>query len=218
VLVALIGVAGQAPIPQRQDGFAIGAPLSNSIAIVFEAFVDLLCPDCAQAWPTIKQVTQHYGANIHVRMHTFPLPYHTWGFYAAQAAHVIDHHQAGTAFPTFADTMFAQQQNFWNPATSNLTANDVLNNFVKVAVSTGLIDPTSFVNGMNDDNLNEETRVSWKYACSRGVLGTPTFLVNGVILPDADPSWSLQDWQQILDPLVPTKKHQHHSKKGKGKN
>lgn len=43
--------------------------------------------------------------------------------------------------------------------------------------------------------------MSWKFACSKGVLGTPTFFVNGVFV-NGDPSWTLADWRQVLDPLL----------------
>lgn len=34
--------------------------------------------------------------------------------------------------------------------------------------------------GLKDRSNDLATRVSWKYACSRAVAGTPTFFVNGV--------------------------------------
>ena len=45
-------------------------------------------------------------------------------------------------------------------------------------------------------------RASWKYGASRGVTGTPTFLLNGVAVADATPSWTLDDWTKVIDPLL----------------
>lgn len=58
VAVAALFAVGQAqaPIPYRADGFQIGAPIGAPIQ--FDAFVDLLCPDCAAAWPNIQAVMQ----------------------------------------------------------------------------------------------------------------------------------------------------------------
>jgi hypothetical protein len=50
-------ISGQIPIPARPDGFSLGSP---SAAIVIDAHVDLLCPYCAQAHPTLSALTQHY--------------------------------------------------------------------------------------------------------------------------------------------------------------
>jgi len=39
------------------------------------------------------------------------------------------------------------------------------------------------------------------YARTGGVSGTPTFFINGVAI-DADPQWSVSDWQSLIDPLL----------------
>jgi hypothetical protein len=41
-----------------------------------------------------------------------------------------------------------------------------------------------------------------QYGCSRGVVGTPTFLVNGVAVAGADESWSVDEWAKVLDPIM----------------
>lgn len=50
-------------------------------------------------------------------------------------------------------------------------------------------------------DLNMNTRVSWKYATTRGVSGTPTFFVNDINVP-ADSTWTLQEWTALIDPLL----------------
>ena len=40
-----------------------------------------------------------------------------------------------------------------------------------------------------------------RYGCSRGITGTPTFLLNGVYI-SADSSWALSDWQSVIDPII----------------
>ena len=34
-----------------------------------------------------------------------------------------------------------------------------------------------------------------------GIASTPTFLLNDITV-EADPSWTLSDWQQVIDPLI----------------
>jgi protein-disulfide isomerase len=75
------------PLPNTMDGFVSGQLTAQ---VTLDTFIDLLCPDCAADYPTIKQVAAHYGpAKLQWRMHFFPLPYHTWAFMAAQTAHTI---------------------------------------------------------------------------------------------------------------------------------
>lgn len=189
----------QIPIPRRPDGFAMGGPADSPI--VLEVFFDLLCPDCAATWPTMKSVVRAYGNNLHFIMHTFPLPYHTWGFMAAQGAHVVNQYNSSATFG-WVDVMFQYQAQYWNGATTNIPSASVAKNLGLLADQSGAMPYDLFMKGLSDDDLNMETRISWKYGCSRTVSGTPTFLVNGVSV-QADPSWSLSQWQQLLNPLLP---------------
>jgi len=101
----------------------------------------------------------------------------------------------------FTDYIFANQAQFWNEAVNTITPAQVVQQLGDLIVTGGYLTLAQFNAGMADDNLNEYTRVSWKYACSRGVLGTPTFLVNGVYV-GGDPTWTLAEWRTLLDPLL----------------
>jgi hypothetical protein len=50
-------------------------------------------------------------------------------------------------------------------------------------------------------DLNENTRISWKYGCSRYTTGTPNVMVNGLQQQQVDSTWTLADWQALLNPL-----------------
>ena len=55
--------------------------------------------------------------------------------------------------------------------------------------------------GYGGTAMDAQTRVAWKYACSRGVTGTPVFFVNGVPVA-ADAEWTVEQWVNVIDPLV----------------
>ncbi|CAF4763535.1 unnamed protein product, partial [Rotaria sp. Silwood2] len=80
-------ISAQVPIPSRPDGYGVGGPADAHVVV--EMFFDPLCPGCKASWPTVLQLIQAYGTRIHVRIHTFPLPYHTNSFVASQGLHVI---------------------------------------------------------------------------------------------------------------------------------
>ena len=40
-----------------------------------------------------------------------------------------------------------------------------------------------------------------RYGASRGLSSTPSFLLNGVAI-SADPSWSVDQWKQVIDPVL----------------
>ena len=41
-----------------------------------------------------------------------------------------------------------------------------------------------------------------QYGCSRGVIGTPFFFVNGFALPDAGSPLEYEQWEEIIKPLL----------------
>jgi len=191
----------QIPIPNHYDGFALGDVNSP---ILFEAFFDLLCPDCAAAWPNIKDVLNYYNpsgqaSKLRFLLHTFPLPYHHNAFYASQGAHIVD--ASSDSLWSYVDSMFENQATFWDGATDGITPNQVRQNMATLVESKTGFPQKSFINGLSNDTLNMDTRVSWKYGCSRGVAWTPAFFVNGISVL-ADPSWTLSDWRMLLDPLL----------------
>jgi hypothetical protein len=203
-------VNAQIPIPNRYDGFGLGDPQAP---IMFEAFFDLLCPDCAGAWPNIKDVISYYNppskSQLYFILHTFPLPYHHNAFYASQGVHVVNA-IAPNLLWKYVDSMFTNQASFWDDATSGSTPDNVKLSMASLVESTVGINHGQFLNGLSNDTLNMDTRISWKYGCSRGVAWTPAFFVNGISVV-ADPSWTLSDWRIILDPLVSGERVSRHS-------
>jgi len=203
VVVCSMSSAASMPIPLRPDGYPLLSSAPATAPVVLEAFLDMLCPDSAAAWPTMKAVVAAYPSDVYFLMHTFPLPYHTNGFIAGQGVHVVDHgtmHNL-TAVTAYADLLFSVQASFFNAATKDKTITQVIAALADYVDAAGLLSSADFTQGIADTNINLETRYSWKYGCSRGMTATASFLLNGVWLP-ADGSWALADWKAVIDPLV----------------
>lgn len=163
--------------------------------------MDMLCPDCAGDWPTLTALRAHYGPRISFILHTFPLPYHTFAFRAAQGAHVVASLNAtapALAVFDYAATMFANQAGFYDASLSTTGANALI---ASLAAKLGY-SQAAVLAGLADDNLNEATRVSWKYATSRYTTGTPHYLVNGLPVDDQLGAGALADWIALIDPLL----------------
>jgi protein-disulfide isomerase len=203
LLVALFisAVVAQVPIPSRPDGYGKGGPADAHVVV--EMFLDPICGGCKAAWPTVLQLIQAYGDRIHVRIHTFPLPYHTNSFVASQGLHVVANvtNRNIDKIYQYATKIFDNQQMWYNDATKSMTMPQVIDSLASYVDRVGLISKSAFLNGMTNDDINDETRISWKYACSRGVTGTPTFFINGVAT-SASSAWSLDDWKSVIDPIL----------------
>jgi thiol-disulfide isomerase/thioredoxin len=161
-------VSAQIPIPNRPDGYGVGGPADAHVAI--DMFLDLLCPDCKATWPIVLQVIQAYGVKIHFRIHTFPLPYHTNAFVVAQGLHAVANitDRNLDAIYKYTTEIFNHQQMWYNDATKTMTIPQVVDSLATFSAQTGLVTKDQFVTAMGFDDINFETRVSWKYACSRG--------------------------------------------------
>jgi protein-disulfide isomerase len=62
-------------------------PPAGARVAIFE-FEDLECPDCARAYPLLKEAAAKY--DIPWVKHDFPLPFHVWSFQAAVNARWLD--------------------------------------------------------------------------------------------------------------------------------
>jgi protein-disulfide isomerase len=161
-------ISAQVPIPSRPDGYGVGGPADAHVVV--EMFLDPLCPGCKASWPTVLQLIQAYGKQIHFRIHTFPLPYHTNSFVVSQGLHVVANvtDRNLDAIYQYATKVFESQEMWYNDATKSITIPQVVDSLATFVDKTGLVTKAKFLIGMASDDINYETRVSWKYACSRG--------------------------------------------------
>lgn len=88
---------------------------------------------------------------------------------------------------------------FYNDVLSGNSTQQVQALISATAAQVTGVSAAAVMAGFQDGNLNENTRIAWKTACSRSVTGTPSFFVNGLPV-DAD-GFSLAQWTAMLDPL-----------------
>lgn len=184
------------------DGFFLGNP---SAPIQVEAFTDLLCPDCAADWSTVKAMLAHYGPDkVSLRLHFFPLPYHINAFKTAWTAHVI-RALNGSDAGVFAwtDLLYSGvQQQFWEgePSVAGLNTTGVELLLASTAAGLGY-DAAAVYAGLQNSDFDEATRIGFKYAASRYTTGTPHYLINGAPVDDQLGNGALSDWEALIDSL-----------------
>jgi len=196
------GSAQWLPVPPAgYDGYKFG---ECSAPAHLEMFVDLLCGSCKAAFPTIEEVAALYGpSKLQLSVHTIPAPWHTWAFIVAQSMHVVAASNRSAVLP-WLRLVFANQDKFLNDGPYE-TAAQVGNALDGLAVAGNLLAKGTVLAGLSNITLNFATRISWKFAVTRGVSGTPGFLLNGVALLFADDNggaWNLTEWQAKIDPVL----------------
>ncbi|EGZ30203.1 hypothetical protein PHYSODRAFT_553285 [Phytophthora sojae] len=204
-LLLHLGVA-QVPIPGAAPGFAIGRG-SGSAKVQLETYIDLLCPFSKAAYDGVKALADHYAPEqVRVKAVLFPLPFHQHGFTAAESVFTVTSALGDDHFTNWLEVVYEHQEEFWNKATKDKSAVQVTNELKQLAQKTfpDLTDQQweRGMTGYGGTEADQHTRVTWKYACTRTVTGTPQYTLNGVPFEDADSSWKLEDWRKVIDPLV----------------
>lgn len=200
VIALLLGLATAAqltPIPTAgQTGFVLG---TDNSTYTMDVYYDHLCSDSAQAFPGLWQYWLSNKSWLQLNIHIFPLPYHHFAFEVAEAGHYIQ-----VTYPDqfihFLAYFFEHQSTYLSDALAwsyNTTLYRLAND---TQVATGV--PSSEVfTALLDSSNNWSTRVGWKLSASKGVSGTPQYLVDGVIAPDASNQVSAGNWKNYFNDL-----------------
>lgn len=98
------------PQTNIHDSSPLKPPPGARVAIY--EFIDLECPDCANAAPVVKEASEKY--HIPLVRHDFPLPQHAWSFDAAVDARWFDT-KSPKLGDDFRDAVFAHQRDIASP-------------------------------------------------------------------------------------------------------
>ncbi|KAJ4964528.1 hypothetical protein NE237_016377 [Protea cynaroides] len=195
-------INAQVSIPARFDGFMYKNRLPHADMIMIEAFLDPVCPDSRDSWPPLKRALDHYGSRLSLIVHPFPLPYHDNAFVSSRALHIVNKLNTSATYYLL-EKFFKHQEKFYNQQTLQMSRASVVDHIVRfVSKAFGDDSSSAVASGFNDRNTDLATRVSFKYGCSRGVAGTPSFFVNGFPLPDTNSTLDYNGWRSIIDPLI----------------
>ncbi|KAG0555245.1 hypothetical protein KC19_12G155500 [Ceratodon purpureus] len=191
----------QFAVPEGYDGFQYNGVQGNGRGpVVWEVFIDPMCRNCKSGWPALTQVAERYGSSLVIVVHPFPAPFHHNAFFAARALHIAQMLNSSLVYPLL-ELVFRDQETFSNPSTRDETPAHVISRLISLAGELG-VPANLFEAGFNAVATDQATRLSFKYGCSRGVVGTPTYLVNGMTVIGANDGWSVDDWAKILDSMV----------------
>ena len=211
---AFVACTQYVPFPPTPDGFTIGS--SNPILWI-EAWIDLACSDSLASYPIIYQALQTYNINTNPNLtftiHLFPLPYHHNAFILAQGARIIaDNALNQQDIWDYVNLTFTNQDKFLGPSTYNSTQYNVETN-LSFIVSNALpaYNYTFFLDGLSNSNYNSEARVSWKYGCTRGVAGTPTYFANGIMIDGTEDFEDVKNWTDFFDQFFQFSNSSSHS-------
>ncbi|CAI0435086.1 unnamed protein product [Linum tenue] len=192
--------------PAWADGFVYENGPVDPNPIVIEAFFDPVCSDSRDSWAPLKLALTHYGSRVSLLLHLLPLPYHDNAYVASRALHIANMLNSSSTFPLL-EQFFKYQDKFYNDQTKNLSKASIEKEVIEIAaVAVGNSLQAQFQAAFSDTRTDLKTRVSFKFSTSRGIYGTPAFIVNGFVLPGVGSPMDYNGWRKIIDPLVAAEK------------
>lgn len=143
-------------------------------------FSDFQCPACKAYQSVISEILKTNGAQIYFVYRNFPLPQHTFGESAAEAAEAAG--KQGR-FWEMHDLLFARQEDM----------SDTL--WVELAKELKL-DEGLFATDMKSQTVKDKIANDKADGASLGINSTPTFFLNGIKIPPM----SLEEFKQkVID-------------------
>jgi protein-disulfide isomerase len=134
-------------------------------------YSDLQCPACKSYYPLVKQLVEEFSRDVKFVYRHFPLKQiHPNAELAARASEAAGQQDK---FWEMHDLLF-ERQSEWSHSSNN-TARD---QFIGYAISLEL-DRETFENDLDSDIVKEKVDNDYQSGVSAGVVGTPTFFVNG---------------------------------------
>ena len=215
-LAVLAGVtsANSVPIFGTYPGWVQGGGKAN---VEVEIFFDYLCADSKANYPIVEAMLNEEIApglsvfdGITLKLSSFPLDYHIHSWQVAQILpYLLDLCSEGTSckMNDYLDLGFAQQDQVLSM--SGYSKDSFIPYWSKVVADSLDLDYETILGLYDRDNdvHNTEmgTRMIWKYGAAKGVSGTPTAFVNGVML-DSFPA-SATEWNDLLSGVYQSQWH-----------
>eukprot|EP00275_Glaucocystis_incrassata_P001597 EC123436.1.p1 GENE.EC123436.1~~EC123436.1.p1 ORF type:complete len:194 (+),score=26.44 EC123436.1:62-643(+) len=189
------------PIPKN----AFGGILFGSVTapVHLDVYIDFQCPFCKKAWPTVEQLAQTYTRD-QLRFVFYPtiLAGHRQAWEAAMAARVVAG-EDGEKFFNFASLLYNRQSEFNNESFRQKTYEDLLNLFASFAEGFNGSNKSEFLAKVQSNEVYSDSKTPVRLAIVRGVWSTPTFAINGAMVPKLGSSSTIDDWKAVIDPLLP---------------
>ncbi len=175
-LASLRKVAGVKVLlePPRATVTAIGPSRGGGVAapVTVVEFSDFECPFCSRATSTIKKIEEAYGEKVRFVYRDYPLPSHRGAARAAEAAHCAEEQ----------GKFWEMHDKLYSKGGGSLTDVD----FRKYANDIGL-EAGRFGACLESGQYTETWKASQAEGTGVGVVSTPTFFVNGRMIPGAAP-------------------------------
>jgi len=140
-------------------------------------YSDFQCPFCQKGKEMLPEILKEYDGKVSISYKQFPLPNHNWAMKASIAS-LCAYEQGNDKFWAFHDKVFDNQKKI-----KLESADETFNGYAKeIGLNT-----TKFDKCVASDEMAARVKAEMAEAQAIGVNSTPTFVVNGMKVPGANP-------------------------------
>ncbi len=150
---------------------------ADNAKVVIVEYSDFQCPFCKRGKDMLPQILKEYDGKVKIAFKQLPLKNHNWAMPAAIAT-VCAYEQGNDKFWALHDKLFDSQK--------DITLENSKEKFNQYAKEVGL-DTKKFDTCLNSKEVKAKVESQMQEATEIGVQSTPTFVVNGMIVPGANP-------------------------------
>lgn len=140
-------------------------------------YSDFQCPFCKRGKDMLPDLLKEYDGKVKISYKQLPLQNHNWAKPAAIAS-LCAYEQGNDKFWAFHDTLFDNQK--------DITLENSTEKFNAFAKEVGL-DTKKFDACLDSPEVKAAVEKDMKEAVAIGVQSTPTFVIEGMIVPGANP-------------------------------
>lgn len=149
---------------------------NENAAVKIVEYSDFQCPFCKRGSEMLPDLLDQYGDDIAIYYKQLPLPNHNWAKDASVAS-ICAYQQGNDKFWSFHDKIFENQ--------SQIKRDNANEKFATYAKEVGL-DTAKFESCIESQEVTARVEQEMQEAQQLGVNSTPTFVVDGIIVPGAD--------------------------------
>ncbi len=150
---------------------------TDKAKVVIVEYSDFQCPFCKRGKDMLPQILKDYNGKVKIAYKQLPLKNHNWAMPAAIAS-VCAYQQGNDKFWALHDKLFDSQK--------DITLENSKEKFNQFAKEVGL-DTKKFDACLTSKEAAAVVETQMNEAVEIGVQSTPTFVVNGMIVPGANP-------------------------------
>jgi protein-disulfide isomerase len=145
---------------------------------VIVEYSDFQCPFCKRGKDMLPDILKEFNGKVKIAYKQMPLRNHNWAMPAAIAATCAYQEGGDNKFWAYHDKLFDNQK--------DITLENSKEKFTQYAKETGL-DTKKFNTCLGSKEVQAKVESQMKEASEIGVQSTPTFVVNGMLVPGANP-------------------------------